>query len=83
MTLNQLARRVKQLGYHLSYRNFVEEKIEENTALIKQHLISEGLEQIAIARYRVTLQDNELKLERLPETEFETISIFEFLEEAS
>lgn len=83
MTLKQLAKKVRQLGYHLEYHKYVEAKIAENSATIQSYLISAGQTSLMLGGYKVTLEETGLRLEVLPEDKLETISIFELLEKAS
>ncbi|PJB77994.1 MAG: hypothetical protein CO091_05810 [Candidatus Aquicultor secundus] len=83
MTPRQLAKRVRQLGYHLEYQKYIEVKIAENSTVVKSYLLMETKSALTIGGYRVTLKEDGLMLEVLPEAEPETISIFELLEKAS
>jgi CRISPR/Cas system CMR subunit Cmr4 (Cas7 group RAMP superfamily) len=70
------------LNYHLNYQKYIEEKIVENTAEIKSYMLENDKEVLDLAGYKVTLAKNgNLTLDRLPESNLKTISLFEWLKE--
>ncbi len=75
MTFRQLKKVIRQLYFHRRRIEWMREKISENEWLIRQELIKRELKELAIGGFKVSLEEEEVRIEKLPPIDFDQLEL--------